>query len=195
MAEKQKEPKKDLVKYFEDQFDDEEVLFVFRKHPIVMRKGLILACLGPLFGVIPAAIRPTLGFGWFFGGLGIGFVLGGLMMLPSWIAWFYSVFIVTDQRFIQITQKGLFHKSVVDLGLAKIQSTNYEVRGVQATLLGFGTIVIQTYMGDMVIHEVHHPAKVIRQLSTILREQGIIAEEIEPGMDSEDIQDKEKGEK
>lgn len=180
-ATKQKSGKDTPEKYFDDQFDDEEVLFVFRKHPIVMRKGLILACLGPLIGVLPAAIRPTLGFGFFFGGLAAGFVLGFLFILPSWIAWYYSVFIVTDQRFIQITQKGLFTRSVVDLGLSKIQSTNYEVRGVQATLLGFGTIVIQTYMGDMVIHEVHHPAKVIRKLATILRDQGIIAEDIETG--------------
>ncbi|RTK94248.1 PH domain-containing protein [Candidatus Saccharibacteria bacterium] len=180
-ATKQKSSKDTPEKYFDDQFDDEEVLFVFRKHPIVMRKGLILACLGPLIGVLPAAIQPTLGFGFFFGGLAAGFVLGFLFILPSWIAWYYSVFIVTDQRFIQITQKGLFTRSVVDLGLSKIQSTNYEVRGVQATLLGFGTIVIQTYMGDMVIHEVHHPAKVIRKLATILRDQGIIAEDIETG--------------
>lgn len=165
---------------FDDQFDDEEVLFVFRKHPIVMRWGLIFACLGPLIGVLPAAIRPTLGFGFFFGGLAAGFVLGALLMLPSWIAWYYSVFIITNQRFIQITQRGLFHRSVVDLGLNKIQSTNYEVRGVQATLLSFGTIVIQTYMGDMVIHEVHHPARIIRKLSAILRDQGIEAEEITP---------------
>lgn len=177
MATKEKQPPK---KYFEDQFDDEEVLFVFRKHPIVMRKGLVLACLGPLFGILPAAIKPTLGFGWFFGGLAGGLALGLLLILPSWIAWYYSVFIITDQRFIQITQKGLFHRSVVDLGLGKIQSTNYEVRGVQATLLGFGTIVVQTYMGDMVIHEVYQPAKVIRKLSTILREQGVIAEELGP---------------
>lgn len=176
-------------KYFEDQFDDEEVLYVFRKHPIVMRKGLVLACLGPLIGVLPAAIKPTLGFGYFFGGLAAGFLLGALMIFPSWIAWYYSVFIVTDQRFIQITQKGLFQRSVVDLGLGKIQSTNYEVRGIQATLLGFGTIVIQTYMGDMVVHEVHHPAKVIRKLANILREQGIIAEDITPeeaGMQEEE---------
>lgn len=167
-------------KHFEDQFDDEEVLFVFRKHPIVMRKGLVLACLGPLFGILPAAIKPTLGFGFFFGGLAAGFALGALLMLPSWIAWYYSVFIVTNQRFIQITQRGLFHRSVVDLGLRKIQSTNYEVRGIQATLLSFGTIVIQTYMGDMVIHEVYHPAKVIRTIANILRDQGIVAEELTP---------------
>jgi hypothetical protein len=167
-------------KYFDDQFDDEEVLYVFRKHPIVMRKGLVLACLGPLLGVLPAAIKPSLGFGYFFGGLAAGFALGALMFFPSWIAWYYSVFIVTNQRLIQITQKGLFQRSVVDIGLAKIQSTNYEVRGIQATLLGFGTMVIQTYMGDMVVHEVHHPAKVIHKLVAILREQGIEAEELTP---------------
>ena len=33
------------TKYFADQFDDEEVLYVFHKHPIVMRKGLILGML------------------------------------------------------------------------------------------------------------------------------------------------------
>ncbi len=190
MATKEKVPPK---KYFEDQFEDEEVLFVFRKHPIVMRKGLVLACLGPLFGILPAAIKPSLGFGWFFGGLAGGFVLGALLMFPSWIAWYYSVFIITDQRFIQITQKGLFHRSVVDLGLGKIQSTNYEVRGIQATLLSFGTIVLQTYMGDMVIHEVYHPAKVIRRLSTILRDQGIIAEELTPedkvGLQKEEVEE------
>lgn len=183
MAEKEKEKPK---KYFNDQFDDEEVLFVFRKHPIVMRRGLVLACLGPLIGVLPAAIRPELGFTAFFGGLFLGFVLGFLLIFPSWIAWYYSIFIITDQRFIQITQKGLFQRSVVDLGLSKIQSTNYEIRGLQATFLGFGTIVIQTYMGDMVIHEVHHPAKVIRTLSEILRERGIIAEELTPEESTEE---------
>ena len=41
-------------KYFDTQFDDEEVLYVFRKHPIVMRKGLVIGSFGPLLGVLPA---------------------------------------------------------------------------------------------------------------------------------------------
>lgn len=161
-------------KYFADQFDDEDVLFVFRKHPIVMRKNLVLALLGPLAGVIPTAIKPTLGFGWFFSGLGIGFGLGLLILFPAWIAWFYSIFIVTDQRLIQITQKGLFHRSVVDIGLNQIQMVNYEIAGLQETLLGFGTIMVQTYMGDLVVHDVHHPAKIQKKMLNILREEGII---------------------
>ena len=160
-------------KYFEDQFDDEEVLFVFHKHPIVMRKGLVLGMLGPLLGIIPAAINPSLGFGFFFGGLAVGCLLGVLLFAPSWISWHFSVFIVTDQRFIQITQKGLFHRAVADLGLAQIQSVNYEVSGLQETLLGFGTIKMQTYVGDLLVKDVHHPAKIQKKLLNILRQEGI----------------------
>jgi uncharacterized membrane protein YdbT with pleckstrin-like domain len=160
-------------KYFEDQFDDEEVLYVFHKHPIVMRKGLVIGMLGPLIGVLPAAIKPDLGFGYFFGGLAVGFLLGLLILAPSWIGWHFSVFIVTDQRFIQITQKGLFHRAVADLGLAQIQSVNYEVSGLQETLLGFGTIKMQTYVGDLIIHDVHHPARIQKRLLDILRKEGI----------------------
>lgn len=161
------------AKYFEDQFDDEEVLFVFRKHPIVMRKGLVLGLLGPLVGIIPAAINPNLGLNIFFGGLIAGVVLGILVFSPSWVSWHFSVFIVTDQRFIQITQKGLFHRAVSDLGLSQIQSVNYEVSGLQETLLGFGTMNMQTYVGDLVIRDVHHPAKIQKKILSILRDQGI----------------------
>lgn len=160
-------------KYFDDQFDDEEVLFVFHKHPIVMRKGLVFGMLGPLIGVIPAAIWPQLGFTAFFGGLAAGCVLGLLIFAPSWISWHFSVFIVTDQRFMQITQRGLLHRSVADLGLTQIQSVNYDVSGLQETLLGFGTIKMQTYVGDLTIHDVHHPARIQKQLLSILRAEGI----------------------
>ena len=160
-------------KYFDDQFDDENVIFVFRKHPIVMRRGLILAALGPLLGVLPAAIKPSLGFGAFFGGLGLGLLVGLILFFPSWIGWYYSVFIVTDQRLIQITQKGLFHRSVVDLGLQQIQMVNYQIAGLQQTMLGFGTIMMQTYVGDLVIHDIHHPAKIQKRILHILREEGV----------------------
>jgi len=162
-------------KHFDDQFDDEEVQFMFRKHPIVMRRGLVIGALGPLLGVLPAAIHPQLGLGWFFGGLVIGLGLWAAVLFPFWIGWYYSIFIVTDQRLIQITQKGLFHRTVVDLTLGQIQMVNYQIAGLQETMLGFGTIMMQTYVGDLVIHDVHHPAKIQKKILNILREQGIVA--------------------
>lgn len=161
------------MKYFADQMDDEEVLYVFRKHPIVMRKGLIFFMLALLLGTLPGLIKPE--YSYFFGGLAAGFVLAILLLFPAWIGWYYSVFIVTNQRLIQITQKGLFHRSVVDIGLPQIQMVNYEVAGIQETLLGFGTIMMQTYLGDLVIKDVHHPPKIQKKLLGILRDQGVLA--------------------
>ena len=160
------------AKYFDDQFDDEEVLYVFKKHPVVMRKGLILSMLALLLGTIPGYI--TLEFSYFYGGLAAGVVLAAIVFLPSWITWNFSVFIVTNQRFIQQSQKGFFSKSVVDIGLNQIQMVNYEVSGVQESLLGFGTIMMQTFIGDLVIHDVHHPAKIQKKLIKILREKGAL---------------------
>jgi hypothetical protein len=188
------EAKQKADKYFEDQLDDENVLFVFRRHPIVMRNGLILAMLGPLLGVLPAAVKPDLGFGVFFGGLAAGFVLGALVLLPSWISWYFSVFIVTDQRFIQITQKRLFHRAVADIGLAQIQAINYEVAGLQETLLGFGTIKMQTYVGDLILHDLHHPAQIQKRILGILRDEEITTNQYPAGSarnqskDNEDTQ-------
>lgn len=182
-----KKPKKEkpqkTEKSFDDQFDDEEVLFVFRKHPVVMRKGLVIASFAVLLGTVPALIKPEMSY--FFGGLGLGFVLAFIVFFPSWIAWHYSIFIVTDQRLIQITRKGLFNKTVVDMNLNQIQSMNYQVNGLQATLLKFGTIVVQTYMGDLVIHEVHHPEHVQKTIARILRDQGITSINIDQGELSE----------
>ncbi len=160
-------------KYFEDQFDDENVLYVFAKHPVVMRKGLVLFSFGPLIGILPAAFKPSLGLQYFFGGLIIGLLVGILVFLPYWISWHFSSFIVTDQRFIQITQKGFFHRAVADLSLSQIQSVNYEVSGLEETVLGFGTIKMQTYVGDLNLHDIHHPAKVQKKLLTILRKEGV----------------------
>ncbi len=182
-------PKSSVRKYFDDQMDDEEVLYVFKKHPIVMRKGIIawaaVILIGPLYTVALTIIyannpekypSPT----FFFISLVVSILLSILAFFPFYVAWNFSVFIVTDQRFIQITQKGFFHRSVVDISLSQIQMINYEVSGLEETLLGFGTIMMQTYMGELLIHHVHHPAKTQKKLLKILRDKGIIAANINP---------------
>ena len=171
---------KETVKYFADQMDDEEVLYVFNRHPIVMRKGIVISSvallIGPMYTTALTFIYannpekyPSLTFFWL--SLVLSLVLGAILFIPSWVAWRYSVFIVTDQRFIQITQKGFFHRSVVDVGLNQIQMVNYEVAGLQETLLGFGTIMMQTYMGELLINDLHHPAHIQKKLLGIIDHQ------------------------
>ena len=171
-----KAPKK--PKYFKEQFDDEETRLVFRKHPIVMRKGLILAAVGLLVGPFYTLILtyankndpPSVGF--FFISLLLSFILALVLIFPWWVRWYFSVYIMTDRRFIQQT-RSLLQVNVVDIGLEQIQMINYSVVGLEETILRFGTIIVQTYVGDLVIHDVHHPEKVQQKMVYILRDLGI----------------------
>ncbi|HEY5141492.1 MAG TPA: PH domain-containing protein [Methylococcales bacterium] len=169
-------------KYFPDQFDDEEVQFVFRKHPIVMRKGLVWGSIGllvgPLYTLILTYVHPNTppSMMFFYLSFLVSIGISAGLFFPAWMSWYFSVFVVTDQRFIQITQRGLFHRSVVDMGLGQIQMVNYEVSGLQETLLGFGTIMMQTFVGDLLIHYIHHPAKIQKRLLEILRDNGVTTE-------------------
>lgn len=152
----------DTERDFEGQREGEELLFVFRRHVIAMRKGFYLFLIPFAISSLPVFIWPyVLEIYWI---PLIGFTLGLVLFLYHFLMWYYTIYIVTDQRLRQITQQGFFGKDVVELGLSKIQNISYNVPGLSGELLGFGTIVIQTYVGDLVINKVEHPEKIYNQL-------------------------------
>ena len=103
-------------KLFEGQHDDEELLLVFRSHPVKLRRPLIAFLLIVLLTFIPLSIWPLDPKTWYFSAS--GFVFGLLVMLYYWIGWYYSIYVVTDDRLIEIKQKGLFNRKVVELGIS-----------------------------------------------------------------------------
>lgn len=158
------------MEVFDGQRDDEKVLFVFRRHIIAMRKGFYGLLIPFALGSIPSLIAPdTLWFLWL--SLG-GFGLGLLLFFYHWVGWFYSIFIVTDQRIQQTSQTGLFGKSVIDLSLSKIQNISYNIPGFTGEVFGFGTIVLQTYVGDMIIDKVHKPSVIYNKIQQAIRDNG-----------------------
>ena len=98
-------------------------------------------------------------------------LVGVLGFLYFYMLWYFSIYIVTNQRIRQISQRGLFKKSVVDLGLDKIQSISYGVNGIRAGLMGYGTIVIQTAVGDLVISMVKNSEKIYNDLQNLINEK------------------------
>lgn len=154
--------KDEITQDFDGQREGEHLLFIFRRHIIAMRKGFWLL-------LIPFAISSTPVFIWpstpqvYWSPLG-GLLLGILLFSYHFLMWYYTIYIVSDQRLRQVTQKGFFGKDVVELGLSKIQSISYNVPGFSGEILGFGTIVIQTYVGDLIINKVEHPEKIYNKL-------------------------------
>jgi hypothetical protein len=159
---------------FEGQRPGEDLLFVFRKHPIVMRKGFYLLLGSLVITAIPPLIWQT--------NLELfllpvfGFALGLVLFFYHYIMWYFTIYVVTSQRIRQITQRGFFGKDVVELRLSKIQNISYNIPGFSGEIFGYGTIVIQTFVGDLVIHNVEHPEKTYNKLqdavSTVVESQG-----------------------
>ena len=155
---------------FEGQFPDEKLLFVFRRHIIAMRKGFYGLLIPFSLGVIPFLIWPNnIYLLW---GPVIGFGLGLLIFVYHWMGWHFSVYIVTDQRIRQLTQNSLFGHSVIDLGLEKVQNISYNIPGFTGEIFNFGTIVLQTMVGDMVINKVPECEKIYDQLSDAIHKAG-----------------------
>ena len=179
MARKPKVTTEGHLRYFDDQFDDEKVLYVFRKHPIVMRMGLIWSSFGllagPLYTLILTYVKsdnpPTMTF--FYLSFVVSIAISALLIFPYWLSWYFSLFILTDQRFIQINQKGFFSRTVADVPLKLVQSVNYEIKGIEQTILNFGTIIMQTFIGDTKLHNIYHPAKTQRRIVELMRQEGI----------------------
>ena len=127
-----------------------------------MRKGFWLLLIPFCIGAIPVFIWPS-NLGVYLSPV-VGLSIGIMLFLYHFLMWYYTLYIVTDQRLRQITQKGFFGKDVVELGLSKIQSISYNVPGFSGEVLGFGTIVVQTYVGDLIINKVEHPERIYNKL-------------------------------
>ncbi len=91
-------------KSFEGQRDGEVVIKVFRRHMIAMRKGFYGLLIPLALSSIPPLIWQT--------NLELFFTTIGwidywyFLFAYQFIIWYYTVFVLTNQRLRQITQKG-----------------------------------------------------------------------------------------
>ncbi|MBP6041899.1 PH domain-containing protein [Candidatus Saccharibacteria bacterium] len=157
-----KKEKKD----FEEQHPDENVVLLARNHPVVLRKPLyfMLLCI-----TVPILLWSTFLIAIYAWAALVGFVVGSLVLFYFWISFNFSYYIITDQRVLQITQKGFFNRGVIEVGLDKIQNVNYQISGIEQHLLHFGTVIIQTYAGDLVLDKLYQPKNFHERLTATIR--------------------------
>lgn len=149
---------------------------VFRQHPLVMRKALIIGLLLILAGVLPLdfpqvySSEPLAAFFTKVALITPLIVLAG--WLYRWVGWYYTVYIVTDRRILGIKQRGLFDRRVEEWQLEGISNVNYHVGGFQAVLFGYGTITARSYVGDLVMEIIPKPADIHERLTQAVKRAG-----------------------
>ncbi len=153
---------------FEGQRSTEKVICVFRRHILTSFRGFLFLLFMSIAGFLPILMWPDnqkMVFVWM-----IAVVIGLIGMGYSYILWYFSFYLLTNERLRQTRQKSLFKKTVVDLDLTKILSVSFGVPGMWGSIFGYGTILVQTSAGDLVLSTVKNPEEIHNQLQNAIHE-------------------------
>lgn len=163
------------IKQLFTQHSGENVVFSLRRHPIVF--------LGPIFVFVILAILPLVGKEIFLEGKPLALAnplmqTGLILLLASyylgiWVFflsqftdYYLDINIVTNDRIIDINQKGLFGRAVSELDLTRVQDVHSEIKGIIPTMLNYGNVVVQTAANEENFHfeQISNPSGVRQRI-------------------------------
>lgn len=161
--------------FFDSQEREEQVILLLRQHPITQVKwilitlGLIifpfLFSLLPFSLVVPSRFALAGLVGWYL--LITGFVI------ESFLGWFFNVYIITDERVIDVDFISLIYKNVSAAKIDNIEDVTAVTGGAIRSIFDMGTVIVQTAGAQQQIEfeDVPHPAKVTKLLNELLLEE------------------------
>lgn len=107
------------------------------------------------------------------------FVLG-LWWLMVWIGafntftrYYLNLWVITTSRIVYIHQHGFFNREVSSFLLSRVQDVTTDVDGFFATLLGYGSLRVQTAgtdSSDFRMEHIPHPAQLRDRIMRLLTE-------------------------
>jgi hypothetical protein len=95
-----------------------------------------------------------------------------LFSFANFVDYYLDVWIITNQRVINIEQKGLFSRVISEKDLGTMQDITSDVSGFFPTLLDFGDVHIQTAAENenFIFKEVPFASEVARRISNLVSE-------------------------
>lgn len=161
---------------FEIQDRDEKIILVLRQHPITQFKSVFVLLFSFLF--VPWLLRVAglmaflpdqfrLAFNFFL------FVLFLGMTFRCFLLWFFNVYIITDERIIDVDFLSMIYKNISTAKIENIEDVTKQTSGIMASLFDHGTILIQTAAtkNEFEFEHVPHPAKVVKLLNELVIEE------------------------
>jgi len=127
---------------FEDKRPDEKITVTIKRHPIVLLKGLlmVLVVLGVMITVAYYYKLSMITFWDILIGL---LIIAGILYYNLYL-WYNDLYVLTDQRLIDVDQHSLFSRSVTSTALDQIQEVKVDIKGPLESILGYGKVMIHT---------------------------------------------------
>ena len=166
---------KPLQTFFASQSREEEIILLLRKHPITQLKwilsAIVLAVLPlllmrfQLFAFFPPNYLFAAHVGWYL--LLLGFVI------ESFLSWFFNVYIITDERVVDVDFLSLIYRNISSAKIDNIEDVSAETSGAIRAIFNFGTVKIQTAaeVTEFEFVDVPQPNKVIALLNDLILEE------------------------
>jgi len=131
---------------FESQQDDETVLVLGRKHFVTNFGWIAMVCFAvvvpfvwgefPFLQALDGNTLVSVTILWYLALLFFG--------LQSFLMWFYNVYIITNERLIDVDFVGLLSKTVNVAQINNVEDVNYTQKGILASFFNFGDVIVQT---------------------------------------------------
>jgi len=86
--------------------------------------------------------------------------------LASFIGWFFNIYIVTNERIVDIDFYYLLYKKFAEAELARIQDIRYTSGGILAAMFNFGNVVVETAgeAPNIDFESIPHPERVVETI-------------------------------
>lgn len=161
--------------FFSDQNSDEQIILVLRKHPITQLKWILTAL---VFAIIPILFSGASIFGFLpsnyqFAGIVIWYLLLTGFVLESFLTWFFNVYIVTDERIIDVDFLSLIYRNISTAKIDNIEDVTATTGGAIRAMFDFGSVNIQTAAEkrEFEFEDVPHPNTVTKLINELLLEE------------------------
>lgn len=160
---------------FDTQEEREQIVLFLRKHWITNIPWLLvtffLVLVPSLFfpivivrgflSLVPANFMLVFSFFWYLAAFGFALV--------NFITWYFNVYIVTNERIIDVDFYQLLYKEMSAARIARVQDLTYKLGGVIRALFDYGDVFIQTAGTELNFdfEAVPHPEQVVRIISEL----------------------------
>lgn len=160
---------------FEGQDGEEKIILLLRKHPITNVPWIVGATLMilaplllrsfPLLDFLPPNFQTV--------SILIWYLITAAFILEEFLSWFFNVYIVTDERIIDVDFLNLIYKEVSDTNIDKIQDVTLRVGSFIRTIFNYGDVIIQTAaeIPQFEFLAVPNPTRVVKVLQELRVEE------------------------
>lgn len=166
---------KPIAMRFSTQAPTENIILLLRQHPVTQIGWIVAAGIGaflPLlfdfvhfFEYFPLSYQIGVYLGWYL--ILLGFIL------ESFIKWLYNVYIITDERIIDVDFHHLTYRNISAAKIDNIEDVTAKTAGFLSALFDFGTVTIQTAAAqrEFEFNGVPHPVKVKKIINDLILEE------------------------